>query len=259
MNAGASPQDSHGSAGALTEPSHAASARWVGVLFATAVFVSAFLLFQIQPLISRSILPWFGGTPSVWTTCMLFFQVLLCGGYAYSHFVTTYLPPRRQGLLHATLLITSLAFLTIVPTIAWKPNGTESPAPAILRLLLSTVGLPYFILSTTGPLLLRWFSQVSPTASPYRLYALSNAGSLLALLSYPFLFEPLMRISTQASSWSAGYLVFAMLCLTCITRVWLLSKSGRPSANSQENKRPDPLETSAARIFARQHNLCSPD
>jgi phosphatidylserine synthase len=189
-----------------------ASQRWVSLLFAVAVFVSAFLLFQVQPLISKAILPWFGGTPSVWTTCMLFFQVLLCGGYLYSHLVTSRLTPRQQGLVHCGVLLISLAFLKILPSIDWKPTGLESPVGRILSLLLSTVGLPYFVLSTTGPLLLRWFSVAQPQASPYRLYALSNAGSLLALLSYPFLFEPLMRVSTQANTWSLGYLVFAALC-----------------------------------------------
>ena len=196
--------------------------RGTGVLFATTVFVSAFLLFQIQPLISKAILPWFGGTPGVWTTCMLFFQTLLCGGYMYSHLLTAKLPTRWQAILHGTLLVVSLAFLDILPSIAWKPVGAESPTLRITLLLFSTVGLPYFILSTTGPLLLRWFSLIEPTTSPYRLYALSNAGSLVALLSYPILFEPLMRISIQANSWSVGFCVFAALCVACIVRLWRL-------------------------------------
>lgn len=200
-----------------------ASKRWVSLLFAAAIFLSAFLLFQVQPLISKSILPWFGGTPSVWTTCMLFFQVLLCGGYLYSHVVTSRLTPRQQGLVHCGVLLVSLVFLKILPSIDWKPTGLESPAFRILALLLSTVGLPYFVLSTTGPLLLRWFSVAQPQASPYRLYALSNAGSLLALLSYPFLFEPLMKVSTQANAWLVGYLIFAVLCVACAMR----SISGR--------------------------------
>lgn len=209
-----------------------ASQRWVSLLFAVAVFVSAFLLFQVQPLISKAILPWFGGTPSVWTTCMLFFQVLLCGGYLYSHLVTSRLTPRQQGLVHCGVLLISLAFLKILPTIDWKPTGLESPAWRILSLLLSTVGLPYFVLSTTGPLLLRWFSVAQPQASPYRLYALSNAGSLLALLSYPFLFEPLMRVSTQANAWSLCYLVFAALCVACAIR----SISGRAENKANQEQ-----------------------
>ncbi len=201
------------------------SARGTAVLFATTVFVSAFLLFQIQPLISKAILPWFGGTPGVWTTCMLFFQTLLCGGYMYSHLLSAKLPIRWQAVLHVTLLFLSLAFLNILPSILWKPVGAESPAFRIVVLLLSTVGLPYFVLSTTGPLLLRWFSLIEPASSPYRLYALSNAGSLVALLSYPVLFEPLMRISIQANSWSVGFCVFVALCGACVVRLWRMPKS----------------------------------
>jgi len=215
MNAGANSHDSTGTAESPSNHEAANSPRPADLLFAAAVFLSAFLLFQIQPLISKAILPWFGGTPGVWTTCMLFFQLLLCGGYLYSHLLTAKLPPQWQGWVHAALLLVSLAFLKILPSVGWKPVGTESPAVRILLLLISTVGLPYFVLSTTGPLLLRWFSVVRPASSPYRLYALSNAGSLLALLSYPFVFEPLMRVSMQAQAWSGGYLVFAILCTVC--------------------------------------------
>ncbi len=223
--------------------------RGSGVLFATTVFVSAFLLFQIQPLISKAILPWFGGTPSVWTTCMLFFQTLLCGGYAYSHLLTAKLPTRWQAILHAALLVVSLAFLNILPSILWKPVAAESPTLRIALLLLSTVGLPYFILSTTGPLLLRWFSLIEPTTSPYRLYALSNAGSLVALLSYPVLFEPLMRISIQANSWSVGFCVFAALCVACIVRLWRLPQDiqqrAEPAGHVNRKSRPVTVGTYA--------------
>jgi predicted methyltransferase len=211
------------------------SVRGTRLLFATTVFVSAFLLFQIQPLISKAILPWFGGTPGVWTTCMLFFQMLLSGGYAYSHLLTARLPTRWQAVLHLTLLVVSLAFLNIQPSIAWKPVGAESPALRITLLLLSTVGLPYFILSTTGPLLLRWFSLIEPASSPYRLYALSNAGSLAALLSYPILFEPLMRISVQANSWSVGFCVFAALCSACVVRLWRIPPDPREQTEPAEH------------------------
>jgi hypothetical protein len=229
-----------------------ASQRWVSLLFAVAVFVSAFLLFQVQPLISKAILPWFGGTPSVWTTCMLFFQVLLCGGYLYSHLVTSRLTPRQQGLVHCGVLLISLAFLKILPSIDWKPTGLESPVWRILTLLLSTVGLPYFVLSTTGPLLLRWFSVAQPATSPYRLYALSNAGSLLALLSYPFLFEPLMRVSTQANAWSLGYLVFAALCVACAMRsisggVELHSTQEPAAAPSAKHEKKSPAKAIATK------------
>ena len=167
------------------------------IVFAAAVFVSAFLLFQVQPLISKAILPWFGGTPAVWTTCMLFFQVTLFGGYAYAHLISSRVPVRAQGLLHIALIAVALVLLNILPSADWKPTGRESPTWRIVQLLLATVGLPYFILSTTGPLLQRWFSLVHPGRSPYGLYALSNAGSLLALLTYPFVFEPALAMSAQ--------------------------------------------------------------
>lgn len=189
------------------------------ILFAAAVFVSAFLLFQVQPLISKAILPWFGGTPAVWTTCMLFFQVALFGGYAYAHLVASRVPVRAQGVLHLTMIAVALVLLNILPESDWKPTGRESPTWRIVQLLLATVGLPYFILSTTGPLLQRWFSLVHPGRSPYWLYALSNAGSLLALLSYPFVFEPALAMSSQGRFWSIGFWIFAGLCAACAVRL----------------------------------------
>jgi hypothetical protein len=157
--------------------------------YALTIFIGAFLLFQVQPLIGKYILPWFGGGPGVWTTCMLFFQMLLLGGYAYAHFSSGLLKPRQQAGLHLLLLAAALALLPIIPGNAWKPQGGANPTLAILALLIVCLGLPYFVLSSTGPLMQKWFSQTHPHRSPYRLYALSNVGSLLALVSYPFYFE----------------------------------------------------------------------
>lgn len=201
------------------EPQTAPASNLATWLFCGAVFVSAFLLFQVQPLISKAILPWFGGTPSVWTTCMLFFQVALFGGYLYAHLVSARLPVRLQTALHALLIAAALATLGILPGSEWKPIGDESPVLRIVGLLTVTVGLPYFILSTTGPLLQRWYSLVFPDRSPYRLYALSNVGSLLALLSYPFLFEPLVTMPQQGFWWQLGFWLFAALCIACIARL----------------------------------------
>jgi hypothetical protein len=179
-------------------------------IFGFLSLLSAFLLFQVQPLISKFILPWFGGSPGVWTTCMLFFQVVLFGGYAYAHFLTR-LPHRWQGVIHACLIVAALAFLPITPNEAWKPLGDEDPAGRILALLLATVGLPYFVLSSTGPLVQVWFTRASNGGSPWRLYALSNAGSLAALLSYPFFFEVRWDVTGQTWLWSGAFLVFAAL------------------------------------------------
>ncbi len=193
--------------------------------FAATIFVSAFLLFQVQPLIGRFILPWFGGGPSIWTSCMLFFQILLLGGYLYAHLISVKLKFRAQVITHLTLLGISLLFLPISPGESWKPTADQSPLLHILLLLMATVGGPYFVLSSTGPLMQKWFSQTSPGRSPYRLYALSNIGSLLALLSYPFAFEPWLTLRQQVWSWSAAYGVYVALAVWCAVRVWRLQDS----------------------------------
>src|SRR5262245_60653974 len=181
------------------------------VLYAVTIFLSAFLLFQVQPLIAKMILPWFGGTAAVWTTCMLFFQLLLLGGYGYSHaYVSRRVPARR--VVHVVLLVLAAATLPLAASAAWKPTGGEDPTWRILGLLATSVGLPYFILSTTGPLVQAWHARSHPGASPYRLFALSNLGSMLALLSYPLLVEPLLALGTQAATWSACFVLFAGLC-----------------------------------------------
>ena len=194
-------------------------------LYALTIFVSAFLLFQIQPLISKCLLPWFGGTPNVWTTCMLFFQAVLFGGYVYAHVLTQRFRPPMQALIHLGLLSLTVLLLQVLPGDDGKPDPAGSPVSQILALLAVTVGLPYFVLSTTGPLLQAWFARSLPGQSPYRLYALSNAGSLLALISYPFLFEPLVGMSTQAVWWSLGFGLFALMCGVCAAIVARVKKS----------------------------------
>ena len=184
-------------------------------VFASAIFVSAFLLFQVQPLIGKFILPWFGGSPAVWTTCMLFFQVTLFLGYAYAHASSRWLSPRQQRIVHLGLIVSAMAVLPIAPNSDWKPTDNGQPAGRILLLLTSTVGLSYFVLSATGPLLQSWFSRVCPGRSPYRLYSLSNIGSLLALISYPLFIEPLWPSTMQANVWSGLFLLFAVLCGAC--------------------------------------------
>src|SRR5579872_1647908 len=164
------------------------------VLFPVTIFVSAFLLFQVQPIMGRFILPWFGGTPAVWSVCLLFFQAMLLAGYGYAH----WLGSRRRPWIHILLLVSSLALLPVIPT---RPVIIDNPAARILLLLAITVGAPYFLLSATAPLLQKWSTSSSPDRSPWRLYALSNFGSFLALLSYPFLIEPYLRLRAQAWIW----------------------------------------------------------
>ncbi|HEX4128650.1 MAG TPA: fused MFS/spermidine synthase [Pirellulales bacterium] len=189
------------------------------ILYAVAIFLSAFLLFQVQPLIGRFILPWFGGTPAVWTTCMLLFQLLLLAGYAYAHALATWLRARRQAALHLVLLAVSVAMLPIIPNESWRPLDDRYPVLRILALLTCTIGAPYLLLSSTGPLLQHWFSGIWPGRSPYRLYALSNVGSLLALVTYPFVFEPSLTLGVQAYWWSAAYLAFVGGCACCAVQL----------------------------------------
>ncbi|MEW6303472.1 MAG: fused MFS/spermidine synthase, partial [Verrucomicrobiota bacterium] len=167
---------------------------------------------------------------------MLFFQVLLVGGYGYAHWLTRNLRPRQQAFIHGLLLLSTLVFLPIIPADDWKPAPGSEPTTRILLLLLATVGLPYLVVSTTGPLLQRWFSLLYPTTSPYRLYALSNIGSLLALVSYPFFVEPHLTRRLQAISWSVGMMLFVVACLYC---AWMLARSHKDSTVAQEQAAED--------------------
>jgi spermidine synthase len=205
--------------------------------FALTIFSGAFLLFQVQPLIGKFILPWFGGTPAVWTTCMLFFQVVLLGGYAYAYGLTKWLNPRKQVVVHIALLLGSLTTLPILPAESWKPGPEAQPTAHILLLLLATIGLPYFMLSTTGPLMQKWFSNIHAGRSPYRLYSLSNVGSMAALISFPFVFEPGLNRAQLANFWSLGLLVFVGSCAWCTWQLWQWS--------STQPAQEDPLRAAA--------------
>ena len=195
--------------------------------YAVTIFLGAFLLFQVELVIGKYVLPWFGGTPAVWTTCMLFFQVALLAGYAYAHWLIRKLGARRQSRLHVALIIASLCAIAaqfllwrspILPSAGWKPGDSAFPILRILGLLCVSIGVPFFVLSATSPLLQAWFGRAHPGRSPYKLYALSNAGSMLGLLSYPFLVEPGLALRSQAWTWSACYAAFAVACIWCASR-----------------------------------------
>ena len=176
--------------------------RGAVAVYAAAIFLSAFLLFQVELIMGRLVLPWFGGSAAVWMVTVLFFQVVLVLGYLYAHLLVSHVPPRRQMLVHVPVLLATLLVLPILPNPVWKPIGNQDPTLRILGLLAVTVGLPFFALSTTGPLLQAWYARGA--GRPYRFYALSNAAAMLGLLSYPVLVEPHLRTHVQADAWSAG-------------------------------------------------------
>ena len=212
---------------------------------ALTIFLGAFLLFEVEPVVAKHILPWFGGAPAVWTTCLLFFQFVLLAGYLYAHAMIRRLSPPAQRALHLCLLGLSLAVLgacallwgsPILADAAWKPAGVASPIPRILALLAVSVGLPYFLLSTTGPLLQAWAARTRAGSSVYRLYALSNAGSLLAPVTYPFLVEPVLTLRAQAAIWACLYVLFAAGSGLCAWRAAAPAGLGAQAS-------PEPEET----------------
>ena len=205
------------------------------LLYAVTTFLSAFLLFEVQPLIGKAILPWFGGGSAVWSTTMLFFQMALLGGYAYAHFISSRLSLRRQGYLHIGLMVAAILALPIIPNAIWKPEDGGDPTFRVLLVLALTVGAPYTLLSSTAPLIQRWFTHDHPGMSPYRLYSLSNTGSLLALLTYPIVFERFLGLRLQAWLWSTSYVVF-VLC--CGFLAWRVARRARPDEAADDT----PLE-----------------
>jgi len=185
------------------------------VLAVVTTSLSAFLLFEVQPMIAKLILPWFGGSAAVWTTALVFFQVMLLLGYFYAHGLTRRFRPPQQLAIHAGLLAVSLLALPVLPNSTWRPAGSEDPVWRILGLLLATVGLPYFMLAATSPLVQAWLGRGEQLESRtlYRYYALSNVASLVALLAYPVVIEPWFSGRSQAWVWSGAYVVFAVFCL----------------------------------------------
>src|SRR4051812_7050364 len=171
-------------------------------LSAATVFLGAGLLFLVQPILAKMILPWFGGAAGVWSVCLFFFQAALLGGYLYAHCLVRWVPGRWQAVVHTVLLAAACLALPIVPNAAWKPGPTDDPLPRILGLLATTIGPPYLLLASTSPLVQSWYARASGTKLPYRLFALSNVASLAALVIYPVLIEPYTTARGQAFAWS---------------------------------------------------------
>ena len=209
------------------------------LLYAITIFLSAFLLFQVQPLIAKMILPWFGGSAAVWSAALLFFQLVLLAGYAYAHASIRFLRAKTQMITHIALLLASCALLPIIPSETWKPSEVGDPTLRILMLLAATIGLPYFLLSSTSPLLQAWYVRRSGSGMPYRLFALSNFGSLLALVSFPFLVEPHLASKAQAYSWSLGYVAFALVCTLA---AWISREDRAPAPEVPATVEAAPLE-----------------
>ena len=214
------------------------------LLFAVTLFLSAALLFSVQPMVAKMVLPLLGGSPSVWATCMVFFQASLLAGYAYAHATATWLGTRRQTILHAGLVLLPLFVLPfgINSDAASSLAPDDDPSRWLLTLLLTSVGLPFFVVSTSAPLLQRWFSHSGhPAASdPYFLYSASNAGSLLALLAYPLVIEPKLTLGQQCMAWTVGYGLLAALTVVCAVSVWARRSLGTAlSQNSVPNLLPD--------------------
>jgi hypothetical protein len=230
----------------MTEAAQPGVKRSSAVPYGAAIFISAFLLFQVELIIGKYFLPWFGGTPSMWTTCMFFFQLLLVGGYSYVHLITKFVSVRMQGVVHVLLLLGTLGLLVIaaikwhsplMPDASWKPSGSENPVWKVSALLAISTGVPFFVLSTTCPLLQSWFALTRP-GTPYRLYALSNMGSFVGLCSYPFVVEPWLTLKTQAWLWSAGFVSFGLFCGYCGVRMSGKSVLGLASDVAEADIRP---------------------
>jgi spermidine synthase len=228
------------------------------LVYALTLFISALLLFLVQPLIGKLIVPLLGGFPSVWNTCMVFFQAMLLAGYAYAHYSSDWLGERKQAVVHI-----GLAALIAVPVLLFHlqvfrglvPAGEDNPVPGLLLLLLASAGLPFFAVSATAPLLQRWFANTAHPAAkdPYFLYAASNLGSMLALLGYPTLVEPYLTLEQQRWAWSVGFALLVLLIAGCAVLFW---KSPAPApklpADKAPAKKPPPSEAVTAEPSFRQ-------
>lgn len=220
----------------MTLPSLAPIQKISFGLFAATIFLSALLLFWVQLVMAKMLLPRLGGTPAVWTTCMLFFQVLLLAGYSYALATTTWIGVRKQAILHSLLLLISLLYLplTFVGNLG-SISERNNPALWLFGYLITAIGLPVFLISTTSPLLQKWFTRTGHVSAtdPYFLFAVSNAGSLLALLSYPLILEPIFKLSRQNQLWVVGYILFLVLSLGCAVVLW--KSSGRERVEEEIN------------------------
>jgi len=201
------------------------------VLYAVTLLLSAALLFVVQPLFAKMVLPLLGGTPNVWNTCMVFYQAVLLAGYVYAHLTIRWLGPRRQAALHLAVLCLPWLVLPFGLSAGWSPPADSNPTLWLLSLLAVAVGLPFFVVSASAPMLQAWFAASGHRAGkdPYFLYAASNLGSLGALLAYPILIEPHLRLAAQSWIWAAAFGLLVGLTAICTVALWC-SKPGVPAS-----------------------------
>ena len=222
----------------------------MAVLFASVLFLNAFLLFWVQPLFAKMVLPVLGGSPSVWTACMLFFQAALLAGYAYSHAGLRWLGIRRHAAIHLLIIWLPLLLLPMEVTQVGAGSAAGQPVIWLLTIVATSVGWPFVVLSATAPLLQRWFPAARAGVSdPYWLYAASNAGSMVALLAFPTLLEPSFPAREQAVIWKYGYGIVAALLTTCALVVIRARTSGVPSSlEALETSAPEPAPSGRTRL-----------
>jgi len=213
------------------------------ILYSATIFVSATLLFLVQPMFARMVLPMLGGSPAVWNTAMVFFQAALLAGYAYAHGTTTWLGVRRQSMLHLVVMLLPLAVLPLAIPAGTAPPSTANPVVWVLGLMAMVVGLPFLVVSTTSPLIQKWFAATGHRTArdPYFLYAASNLGSMLALLSYPALLEPAMALEAQTQLWRVGYILLILLTAGCALTIWRLPKVADAPAETEVVEPPETL------------------
>ncbi len=224
--------------------------RALVTLFAVTLFTSAFLMFLMEPMVARMVLPSLGGAPAVWNTCLVFFQAMLLAGYAYAHGATAWLGVRRHLAMHAALIALPLVALPFNLANATPPSG-ENPAVWLLLALLVTIGLPFFVLSTSAAVLQKWYSATGDRGAddPYFLYTASNLGSFVALIAYPAVVEPTLRLQDQARVWTAGYGLLVALTVACAATVW---RRGDRSAHAGSSAPTDAVEVPVSIPWSRR-------
>ncbi len=216
------------------------------LLYAITLFLSAFLLFLIQPLFAKLVLPLLGGSPGVWNTCMVFFQSALLAGYAYAHFISRRARIRWQIILQLVLLVIAFVLLPIRLG-SDSPPTASSPVFWLLEALAVAVGIPFTVLATTSPLLQRWYARVTRNRDPYMLYSASNAGSLLALLAYPVAIEPVWALGDQSVGWRWGFGLYAICVCVCGIALW--RRSDKNTTVSDERAVAEPAPSWKRRLF----------